>query len=379
MVGSNNGRRRLAILDDLFPLLISGFRLAEYNAYLAEFPGAQVYSTGSSLPVVRDTRTFEQVREEYIAVFPDFAHRVHKLDDTTSLEADFAYTIFAHNIFHFLPLLERNKIPFAFTLYPGGGFGLDDESSDERLRRVFSSPSFANVIVTQVVPHEYLLKKKLCRPDQIVFLYGGICQELQYRRRYYAIDKKNLDICFAAFRYADGGRGKGYDIFIEVAHLLAKEFPEARFHIVGGFTDDDADITDIADRVTFYGTRHPSFFQDFYQDMDLIISPNRPFTTSKTHFDGFPTGCCAEAALVGVPVFCTDPLNLNITFRAGEEIVIISHEPADIFGAVAAFCREPHRLARLSKETGRAFQNAFGYDAQMRPRIELLSRLLAAQ
>ncbi len=45
--------RKLAVLDDAFPHLLSAFRIAEYNAYLEEWKDAVVCSTASSFPLLR--------------------------------------------------------------------------------------------------------------------------------------------------------------------------------------------------------------------------------------------------------------------------------------------------------------------------------------
>jgi len=71
-----------------------------------------------------------------------------------------------------LPALEKNKIPFVFTLYPGGGFGFEEESSDAKLKKVLSSKYFKKVIVTQRATYEYLVRKNFCSKEKISFIFG---------------------------------------------------------------------------------------------------------------------------------------------------------------------------------------------------------------
>jgi glycosyltransferase involved in cell wall biosynthesis len=370
--------KKLLILDDIFPLLTSGFRLAEYNAYLAHFARAEVYSTGASLHIVGEPRSFSDIKEEYAKRYPQLAARVHKIDADADFDGDFAYTIFVNNMRRNVRRLDEKRIPFAFTLYPGGGFGLNRPESDAKLARITASRYFRKVIVTQRIVRDYLLEKGFCSPSHIELIYGVICQSIQAERRYYQIHKESLDICFAAHRYVDVGRGKGYDIFIDVAHGLASQNPRARFHVVGGFTPDDVDVSALGSRISFYGAREPAFFGPFFRNMDLIVAPNRPFVTTPIHFDGFPTGCCAEAGLAGVPVFAADPLGLNIAFRDGEDIVLISHDRDEIIARIVQHTEDPERLVALSRRTAMAFRRVFGPDAQVAPRLRILSDLMAA-
>src|SRR5690242_5477746 len=67
------------IFDDAFPHPQSGFRLAEYNAYLARFPESRVYSTGASLGALHESRNLGQVMDEYSRAYPAFGARVEPL------------------------------------------------------------------------------------------------------------------------------------------------------------------------------------------------------------------------------------------------------------------------------------------------------------
>jgi hypothetical protein len=76
-------------------------------------------------------------------------------------------------------------------------------------------------------------------------------------------------------------------------------------------------------------------------------------------------------------VFCTDPLNLNIVFRNGDDIVIVSHDVAAITEQILSYWRAPERLVALSKSTASAFRRVYGYDGQIRPRLRMMRELLA--
>ncbi|MBI4770096.1 MAG: glycosyltransferase family 4 protein, partial [Chloroflexi bacterium] len=353
----------LHIFDDIFPQPLSAFRLAEFNAYLAHFPRAQVHSTGGAFRYVGETRPFAQVLAEYERQYPAFRGRVQQLDPrreyrgrpkvperglapdsgNRGLAPDsgnrgLAYAVFLNNAYQFvhtLDLVERQRTPFAFTLYPGGGFQLEQPLSDEKLRRVCGSPCLRKVIVTQTVARDYLIERGFCDPALVELIYGvvlpadrlaldsgnrGLAGTARPRRRY-GLEKDTFDLCFVAHKYMPRAADKGYDVFVEVAHALAAAHPDARFHVVGGIGPGEIDVSAINGRISFHGPRPTDFFPAFYAGMDLILSPNAPFLLAPGAFDGFPTGGCVEAGLCGVAVFCTDPLGLNVAFKDGEELV----------------------------------------------------------
>jgi glycosyltransferase involved in cell wall biosynthesis len=355
--------------DEGFAFPRSPFRRAEYTSYLRRYARAAVYACDAG-PSVR------------AALPPDVADRVFPIPVVTPRPGRhaLAYCVFLVNAVRFVDRFEAADIPFCFTLYPGGGFQLNDVRSDRDLRRVCASPLFRGVFVTQSVTHRYLLDHNFCRPDQITFTFGGVfpLRELDGAlppRRPYP-DKKTFDVGFVAFKYSPTGAEKGYDVFVEVARRLMEAVPHARFHVVGNFTPTDLPISDLADRVTFYGPRPTSFFPPFYSSLDVIVAPNTPSEHTPGMFDGFPTGCCIEAGACGVVVVCTDPLRLNGPFRSGEDMLIVPRDVGVICDAVADLANDPARLRFLSENGRRTFHRVFAEDEQLRPRHELMDRLL---
>ena len=364
---------RLIIIDDFFPSLATTFRIAEINAILEHFETAMVYST------CPDRRVFSR----YAACYPQLAGRVRRFHPLRCLEGSAAYVVFLNNIFGYVEFLEKARLPFVFELYPGGGFYLNEAGSDARLERVVGSPMFRKVVVTQNVTRDYLLRKNLCVSEQIEFIYGVVeasdaLSEIPSRRVRYGAGKGCLDICFVANKYMPSGVDKGYDRFIATARILRRRHREVRFHVVGDFTEEDIEVTDLRDGITFYGHQFTPFFPGFYSRMDIILSPNVPFLFAPGAFDGFPTGCCIEAALCGAAMFVSDELAMNEDrLKNGEEVVIIPCEPEQIAELVEKYVADPERLVRLAQNGQRAIRNLFAIDAQMTPRLRLLSDLLA--
>jgi glycosyltransferase involved in cell wall biosynthesis len=374
--------KRLLILDDMFPQMLSGFRIAEYNGYLEDFRNATVYSTASVFAHIGERRSFRAVVKEYEAHFPQYRGRVVKHTVGQNLRSGLVYTIFIDNAFEFVRIAERYQCPFVFTLYPGGGFHLWDKPGEARLRRVFSSRSFRKVIVTQKITKEYLLEEGLCSADNIEFVYGVVppptlFSHPKHVRRRFQHEKATFDICFVAHKYTHQGVDKGYDVFIQVAKLLSKVHNDIVFHVVGPFDSSHIDVSDIQASLRFHGTQYTDFFPSFYAGMDVILSPNRPFKLGPGSFDGFPTGACVEAGLCGVAVFCSDPLQQNMHFEDGKELVIVHPDRAtEISQRLEAFHKNPDDLYRLSSEGRQAFRKVFDLTAQMRPRLNILENLL---
>ncbi len=378
--GQDAAAERLIILDDYFPNLLSSFRVAEYHSYLKRFPNAEVHSTGTALG---EHKTFDGLLAEYESRHPEFRNRVMKFHRRRVLRGSAGYAVFLNNAYRFIEPAEKSGLPFVFELYPGGGFRLDAERSDEKLRRVLSSPAFRKVIVTQPITRDYLLGKSLCDPSQIEFVFGGVVPSDRFSamtasRRRFGADKETLDVCFVANKYMPGGVDKGYDVFLGAARLLVERHRNVHFHVVGPFDKSDGDVSGLSDRLTFHGMQQTAFFEKFYAGMDIIVSPNASFLLAPGAFDGFPTGCCMEAGLCGVAVFCTDELKQNQgAFKEGEEIVVISREAGDIAGTIENYLKEPARLAALSVATRKAFHRVLGVEQQMRPRLNVLAEMMS--
>lgn len=369
----------LLILDTLFPHPLSRFRLEEFCIYLEHFKNSMVLSTGEHLPVTRDTRNLDTIIHEFESLHPEFIGRTRATThDIDGYSARLAYLIFLNNVNYFLESLEKKRIPFIFTLYPGGGFEINQKRSDSMLWRIFSSVQFRKVIVTQQITYDYLVKNNFCPEDRIEFIFGAVKppdilnRSKDYTKKFFGFKKDSMDICFVAVKYMTMGIDKGYDIFIEVAKKLVQLYSNINFHVVGNFSEADIPINGLEGKITFHGFQISDWFDKFYIDKDIILSPNIPFVLSKGAFDGFPTGSCSEAGLRKVAVFCTDELKLNNYFVDDEEIVIIPHNADRIFRIIEAFYEKPDKLRGIAKKGATKMREVFSYERQMLPRIKLL-------
>jgi glycosyltransferase involved in cell wall biosynthesis len=371
----------LIILDTVFPHPLSPFRFTEFSYYLNYYPKSIVLTTGEHLPALKETRNIKAIIKYFTEEFPKFKNRVvfssHEIEH---YEASLAYMTFLNNTVNFLDSLEKKKIPFIFTLYPGGGFEIDNPTSDGLLVRVFDSPFFRKVIVTQKITYEYLLQKNFCGSDQIEFVYGVVTSlpfsNNNKNKINYGFEKDTLDICFVAHKYMEKGIDKGYDIFIETAKKLSRKHKNVRFHVIGSFTKNDIPINEIEDKITFYGLKPIEWFDEFYLDKDIILSPNIPFTLLKGSFDGFPTASCTDAGFRKVAIFCTDNLKLNIKFMDREDIVIIPHNSDGIVEILDYYYSHPAELRKIAENGSVKIRDVYSYENQILPRIKIINEIL---
>jgi glycosyltransferase involved in cell wall biosynthesis len=368
----------ITIIDDIFPHPLSAFRFQEFLSYLKAFENIEIFCSGISYRVLGND-SLDQKIIDFKKEYPLYAKKVKKYFSNSIINSRLIYTVFLGNTFVNIDRIDELNIPFVFTLYPGGMFGLNNPQSDNFLRRITSSPNFRKVIVTQQITYDYLVDNNFCKPEQIKFIYGVVTPLNRFENKYvkkcyFGYDKHNLDICFVAHKYTKYGVDKGFDVFISVAKILAKKYSNIFFHVVGGFNKDDADITGIEDRIFFYGSQSMEWFDKFYEEKDIILSPNIPNKIFTGSFDGFPTGSCTDAGLREVSMFCTDEMHLNSRFENGKDIVIVPHDASQIAAIIQRYYKSPEELRAIAINGAEKIKEIYGYSQQILPRIELLKQ-----
>jgi lipopolysaccharide transport system ATP-binding protein len=357
------------ILDDFFPNLRTGFRVAEYNALLAKFPSLSVHSTSGQ---------FRRHLHNYSQLYPEFALRVKKFSSADLRGSiSFAYLNFINNAFDFLRFMEKRKIPFVFTLYPGGGFGIDARESDTKLDCVCASPMLKHVIVTQKLTADYLHARHPAVPSTLIFgcvVNPVYFSELSAPRSWFGEGKASFDVCFVAEKYMDHGWSKGYPVFIDASRRLAEIISETRLHVVGRYTPEDWPIGKLGERLTFHDRLTTQELREFYRSMDVIVSPNIPFVMHPGHFDGFPTGACAEASLCGVAMVVSDVLGMNTEYDPERELIIAKPEAEALTAALVELGRDPARLRALALAGQEKSRALYSLDRQINPRAAIIER-----
>lgn len=168
-------KQDLIIYDDIYPHPVSGFRLEEYTVLLTEIKKSKILLSPKAYPIVNTDVCLHPIHiEEIVSKNLQLRGKLKLNRGFVNLNAKLFYCIFINNIYEFINPLEKFKLPFVFTLYPGGGFQMNDDQSDLKLKRILSSPMFKKVIVTQHVTKDYLITNQFCAEDKITLIFGGV-------------------------------------------------------------------------------------------------------------------------------------------------------------------------------------------------------------
>ena len=328
--------------------------------------------------------SLESLQENYIKEFEERKANFIGKDEIRKNKAIIGavYTVFLHNAFsHGIDIAEQLDVPFVYSLYPGGMFSLNDEKSDNMLTRVLTSPNFQKVIVTQKVSYDYLIEKFSCDPNKIELIFGVVTPLSKIGlslsdKVYFGKTKKHLDICFVAHKYTPTGVDKGYDVFVNVAKKLSKRHDNIYFHVVGPYDESVIDISGV-ENIKFYGSQKQDWFDTFYEDKDILLSPNINGKITKGSFDGFPTGCATDASLRGVMMMVTDPLGLNSDYFVDEkEIIIVEHDANKISDRIEYYHSNPEKLEEVCRNGYKKVNILYDFDHQIKPRINVLQKAI---
>jgi len=349
----------IALIDSTFPMKLPyGFRNYEISGLLKTLPNSKSYTMYPMKPgqdawfshsYGMTKEIFHENMEGYLQHYPENKEKISLLSKSQKYKFKLAYSYFLSETYTLLPFYNKNKIPFIFVLYPGGAFGINNPSSDKMLQNIFKSKYFTGVITTQKITHEYLTENFNIDNNKIHYYFGGYPQfdkSIVLPKIKYKQDKKTFDVCFVAFKYSERGVDKGYDLFIESAKYLTNKYNDIRFHVVGNFDEKDIDVSDIKDKIIFYGTKRPDFLLQFYSEMDIRLSPCRPGKLFQGNFDGFPLG--SEAMYCGTALFATDELNNNRGQISEDSFVLIKPDINDINTKLEYYYNNVNELYELS-------------------------------
>jgi glycosyltransferase involved in cell wall biosynthesis len=176
-----------------------------------------------------------------------------------------------------------------------------------------------------------------------------------------------------AHKHTNYEQDKGYDVFVEVAKQLVKMHSNIHFHVVGDFDEKFINISEIKDNITFYETQSQNWFDEFYKDKDIILSPDIPSRLFTGSFEGFPNARCIEAGLHKTAIFCTDPLDLNNSyFKDNKQIVIINSTSSKIINKIEYYYNNPEDLKNICENGYKVIKDLYGFDNQIATRIRLL-------
>lgn len=370
-------KHALLIVDDIFPSERSPFRYEEFSKILKSIPDTYVVTSGAALAYLEAEEDIFSLVNQYTVENPELKDRIIVSTPSEVLDKmDFhlAYTVFLNNIYANVALFEAKKIPFVFTLYPGGGFAFDNEESDQKLERVFQSPCFRKVIVNEEVTKDYLLRKGLCHKREICCIHGVVIPQkdiLNAQLRENPI-RRQITMSFCAYKYSEAGKDKGYDFFVAVAKKLLEKGMCCKCHVIGNFCEDDVELGSVKDCFIFHGIVSGDKMWEIFRDTDFFISPMRAGILAPGSFNGFPTAASVTAALCGALVMTSDPLNQNREFISGENIEIITLDAETVAERIAFYCSWNKQFNAVRRKQIEKFLSLYSNETQMTPRVNLL-------
>ena len=390
-------KNNFIIIDNFEPSqLLTGFRVKEFNFLLNKIYDSKLLTMSNLIYKYSDLdnriktndiiwstpmskNSYKKLSYKYCKYFSISKKQLLYMQNR-KYEANGAYIMFLYNAYLSLKFLEKNKIPFVFTLFPGGGFKLNHEFSDKMMKDVFSSPMFRGCFVPQKIIYDYILEKNFTTEDKLFFEYGGgffqFTPDDILQKQHYKETKETFDIAFVAYRYMKKGLDKGFDLAIYSLKQLVKKYPFIHLHCVGTNTleDFEDDFSDIKDNLHLYGSQKSNFFPEFFQKMDIALAPNRVNVLDKGAFDGFPL--MVEAGFFGVPIFCTDELGINHNYTDKQDLIIIKPEIEDIIQKIEYYLQNLDELKQIALNGQKKIQFYFDNTKQENDRCKFINKYL---
>ena len=367
---------RVVVLDDFFPDLSTGFRLAEFGWMLRRGVIDDVYTTA---------RPYDDLIGSYSALEPHLASRVHPYDPSILHDVDLASIVFLNNGAHFIGDLQKYSVPFVLTLYPGGGLDLGNDEAHAKLEAVVKSPLLRRVITTQPRTTEYV-RSAFGTHIPLTEIPGVVVDSRYFvpgpglRSNYYPTGSPDLTLGFVAHRYSERGLDKGFPAFVEAAQILADRGYPVRAVVVGGFDESHFGPevpADLQARFDFHGVLAAEALREVLLTLDVVVSPNRPGVLTPMAFDGFPTGSAVEASLCGAAMVVSDELGQNRLYRPGFDIEIVSPSPLSVADTVEQILRSERGIAGIAKAGLRQSRISYGIEAQLKTRRQVIEEALA--
>ena len=290
--------------------------------------------------------------------------------------ADLYYTLFLNNAHALLPVVRARRIPFAFTLYPGGGLAFN-ASAAVRLREVLAEPLLARVVITQPAVLEYVISNQLVSPSKIEYIFGIALGPDDSPEPTRVSGPPSL--AFVAHRYHPKGHDKGLDLFVAACERLLNAGLPLTARIIGPWRRTDLDSVRDPSRYVLHGALGSHDLQLLLRSIEIAVFPTRQGILASGAFDGFPKGSAITAGLAGVAVLSTNPLDRVTPLRPGRDYVSIEATVESILEALEPLVASPEGLLQIRVEGQRAMRALYSEDAQLWPRERMLGPWKATQ
>ena len=368
-------QKDLIIFDDIFPFPYSDWRVREFMAYLDFFERAEVNSGKLTHNGIEVYKGFESDLKLLKSNHAKSTERVFPLTRSTSFRAKLAYCVFLNNAYAFFPFFKKFNLPFAFTLYPGGGFRMNDRKIDNRLKKIFSSELFRHVFVNMPFVKKYLIEKLGVPESKITYIYGTPIKVNNIEGVAFQKDMEKIRVLFTAHKYSKGGVDKGFDLFCETAHYFQSN-TSLEFIVIGKFSQEDQVVP--VKNIIYYGEVLPDQLFETFKGCHMVLSPNRFSVLGNGSFDGFPTASVVHAASAGCLMMITDYFNasLELGLEDGNDFVKIEPKVQNIIEKIEHFLKNKRQIAAIAENGRLKILNLYNEKQQLQQRLEVLEKLI---
>jgi glycosyltransferase involved in cell wall biosynthesis len=362
------------------PSTLSPWRSYEYSELCKVFNNTRILTDITTFEHYRQDKSFEDNLAILTENYPALHDKIKKLKFISNLNGKVTYMLFYNNVKKHFEVLNRNKNPFTFTLYPGGGFGFDDKTIDENLKRYFDSKYFKGVIVNQNITKKYLIDKQLCDPNQINLISGvplnldiPEIQNFEYQK-----DTDKTSILFFANKYTPDGSDKGFDVFQKIVLALMNQKDQFNFIVIGGFSESDLIDSKLKNVIIFKGVLNEFEFESVLKETHILLSPNKPFLLSENAFDGFPLATCVTASLYGNVNFMTDYFNESdyLELKEEQDFIKIESDLNYITDKIIELHNDRDLLRKIAENGRNKMLHLYSFEKQITPRIDHFKKIL---
>lgn len=368
-------QKDLIIFDDVFPFPYSDWRVREFMAYLDFFERAEVNSGKLTHKGIEVYKGFENDCKQLKSINTKAFERIFPLTRATSFNAKLAYCIFLNNVHSFFPFFKKYELPFAFTLYPGGGFRMNDPKIEKRLKKIFRSKLFRHVFVNMPFVKTYLIEKLNVPVSKITYIYGTPIMVKNIEGAAFQKNVEKIRVIFAAHKYSKGGVDKGFDLFCETAHFFQSN-TSLEFIVIGNFSQEDQVVP--VKNIIYYGELLPDQLFETFTRCHIVLSPNRYSVLGNGSFDGFPTASVVHAASAGCLMMMTDYFNASseLGLEDGSDFIKIEPDVQNIIEKIEHFLENKSKIAAIAENGRIKILNLYNEKQQLRQRLDVLEKLI---
>lgn len=374
----NRKEQDIIIFDDILPSNLSPWRNYEYENLCKEFPNTYIYTDLTSYKGYTLNYSFDENNEHLVSHYPFLKNKIKKLKKTSNFRAKLGYTLFYNNVIRNIKYFERYSIPFVFTLYPGGGFELNNKEVNDNLKKIFDSDLFRGVIVNQYVIKEYLIANNLVEESKIKLIFGVSLNISNIGKETIHKNYDSIKILFFANKYSEKGKDKGFDKFQEIAKSLLNQNKNIEFIVIGNFNIKDLDFPELNDFFTFKGVLIESEYNKILEITHFIISPNAPFILNQGAFDGFPLSTCIAASNFDNVLIMSDYFSESqkINLIDGIDYIKFDSNIDEVANIILGLISDKSEMNKIATNGKQKIKALYSFESQIKPRIEFFNKIL---